>query len=106
MDNRKRVGVDEATALPSEVLAAIEGATFHPRPDGDDGAPRTVVQLCHLRGWIHGADDAKYLANAFPELTDAQIARACRYLATVVRRHINLMQTGGNSPRKNWVHEW
>ncbi|MEQ6614196.1 hypothetical protein ACRS57_03695 [Pseudomonas aeruginosa] len=103
---RKEGEVVESTALPAEVLAALDGASFHMRPAGEDGEPRTVVQPAGLSGWIHGDNDAQRLAKAFPELTEAQLQRACRYLASLVRNHLRMVENGGERERRNWVNSW
>ncbi|MGJ7514433.1 hypothetical protein ACSFE6_08855 [Pseudomonas baetica] len=103
---RKEGEAVESTALPAEVLAALEGCTFVQRPAGEDGTPRIVVQPAGLSGWIHGDSDTERLAKAFPELNEAQLQRACRYLASLVRNHLRMVENGGESKRRSWVNDW
>ncbi|EMB4117875.1 hypothetical protein IPC367_18965 [Pseudomonas aeruginosa] len=103
---RKEGEAVESTALPAEVLAALEGASFHQRQPGDDGEPRIVVQPAGLSGWVHGDNDAERLSRAFPELTEAQLQRACRYLASLVRNHSRMVDNGGETKRSSWVNRW
>ncbi|WP_338790730.1 hypothetical protein [Pseudomonas sp. AE27] len=103
---RKEGEVAEATALPAEVLAALDGASVYVRQPGEDGEPRVVVQPAGMKGWVHGDDNSERLSRMFPELTEAHLQRATRYLSSIVRNH--LRKTGGNGAkvRKNWVHSW
>lgn len=103
---RKEGEAVESTALPAEVLAALDGCTFVQRQPGEDGAPRIVVQPAGLSGWIHGDDDAEHLAKTFPELTKAQLQRASRYLASLVRNHLRMIENGGEPKRRSWVNNW
>lgn len=96
----------KTTELPAEVLAALEAATFHMRHPGEDGAPRVVIQPAGMRGWIHGELDADRLAAAYPELTDGQLERACRYLSSLVARHLRMVRNHSQAPGRNWVHDW
>lgn len=92
-----------AAALPAEVAAAIEGASVVFRPAGQDGEPRAVVQLPGLAGWMYGDEDAQRLRGAFPELNDAQLRRACRYLASRIAQ-----AAASDKPqrRAGWVNNW
>ncbi|WP_458370808.1 hypothetical protein [Pseudomonas fluorescens] len=96
----------ESTALSAEVLAALDGASFHVRHPGEDGVPRVVVQPAGMNGWVYGDDDGERLAKAFPELTEAQLERATRYLANLVRNHWRMAANNGSTRRKKWVHSW
>lgn len=96
----------ESTALPADVSAALEGATFHQRAPADDGMPRIVVQPAGMRGWMHGENDAEHLATAYPELTEAQLQRACRFLASLVKNHLRLVERESAPKRGNWVNSW
>jgi len=102
----KKVDGIRLSTLPGEVSAAIDGATFFRRSDDENGHARVIVQLHGLQGWLHGHNDEKRFANAFPELTDAQISRACRYLDAAVIRHTRATQGGGNSAAVGWVNDW
>ncbi|WP_017738205.1 hypothetical protein [Pseudomonas sp. CBZ-4] len=98
--------VAEATALPAEVLTALDGANVYVRQPGEDGDPRVVVQPAGMKGWVHGDEDSERLSRMFPELTETQLQRATRYLSSKVRNHLRM--TGNNSAKlqKNWVHSW
>lgn len=96
----------ESTALPADVLAALEGATFHQRAPGDDGMPRIVVQPAGMRGWLYGEKDDEQLAKAFPELTEAQLQRACRFLDSLVKNHLRLVERESQPKRGSWVNSW
>lgn len=76
------------------------------RQPGENGARRIVVQPAGLSGWIHGDHDAERLAKAFPELTEPQLQRACRYLSSLVRNHLRMIENGGDQKRKSWVNDW
>ncbi|MCY1371751.1 hypothetical protein D9M69_589090 [compost metagenome] len=65
-----------------------------------------MVQPAGLSGWIHGDSDVERLAKAFPELTEAQLQRACRYLASLVRNHLRMVENGGEPKRRSWVNDW
>jgi len=94
----------EHTALPADVMAALDGATFHSRHSNEGS--RVIVQPAGMRGWVHSAEaDAKALSSFFPELTEAQLARACRYIANLVRGHLRRLDDGGEQ-RKSWVNNW
>lgn len=96
----------ESTALPADVSAALEGATFHQRAPGDDGMPRIVVQPAGMRGWLYGEKDDEQLAKAFPELTEAQLHRACRFLDSLVKNHLRLVERESQPKRGSWVNNW
>ncbi len=99
----KKGGAVDAAPLPDEVAAALQGATFHSRNAGE--GPRVIVQPAGLAGWIHSAEaDAKALKSAFPELTEEQLARACRYLASLVQNHFRKFDRAERPT--NWVHNW
>ena len=98
--------VAEATALPAEVLAALDGASLYVRQPGEDGAPRIVVQPAGMNGWVHGDDDSERLSRMFPELTDAQLQRATRYLSSIARNHLRMIESGGTSKRNSWINSW
>lgn len=102
----KKVDGIRLSTLPDEVSAAIDGATFFRRSDDENGCARVIVQLRGLKGWLHGHNDEKHFANAFPDLTDAQISRACRYLDAAVIRHIRTTQSGSSSAGVSWVNDW
>lgn len=89
--------------LPAEVAAAIDGASVVFRPAGRDGEPRAVVQLPGLSGWMYGDDDARRLRAAFPELNEAQLRRACRYLSARVAQ-----SAAPDKPQRpaGWVGNW
>lgn len=92
--------------LPADVLAAIEGAFVFPRPDGDDGMPRTVVQPAGLRGWVHSDEaDDKAIRTAWPYLSDAQVGRAKRFIASTVAIHLRAGRTARRQ-RTSWIHSW
>lgn len=98
--------VAEATTLPAEVLAALDGASLYVRQPGEDGAPRVVVQPAGMNGWVYGDDDDERLSLMFPEMTEAQLQRATRYLSSMVRNHLRMAANNGAKHRKNWVHSW
>lgn len=102
----KEGDVAKATALPAEVLAALDGASVYVRQPGEDGAPRVVVQPAGMKGWVHGDEDSERLSRMFPELTEAQLQRAVRYLSSMVRNHLRTAANNGATRRKNWVHSW
>lgn len=98
--------VAQATTLPAEVLAVLDGASFYMRQPGEDGAPRVVVQPAGMKGWVHGDDDSERLSRMFPELTEAQLQRATRYLSSMARNHLRMAANNGATHRKKWVHSW
>lgn len=98
--------VAEATTLPAEVLAALDGASVYVRQPDENGDARVVVQPAGMKGWIHGGGDSERLSRMFPELTEAQLQRATRYLSSMVRNHLRMAANNGAPRRKNWVHSW
>lgn len=103
---RKEGEVAEATTLPAEVLAALDGASVYVRQPGENGDPRVVVQPAGMKGWVHGDEDSERLSLMFPEMTGAQLQRATRYLSSMVRNHLRMAANNGATHRKNWVHSW
>lgn len=98
--------VAEAITLPAEVLAVLDGASFYMRQPGEDGTPRVVVQPAGMNGWIYGDDDSERMSRMFPELTDAQLHRATRYLSSLARNHLRMIESSGTSKHKSWIHSW
>lgn len=104
---RRQAQAKPSSALPAEVLAALDGATVHARSPGEDGAPRVLFQPAGLRGWMHSQEaDSKALRKCFPELNDEQLRRACRYVASIVASHLRQTASGGRKRRRNWVHDY
>ncbi|WP_349568440.1 hypothetical protein [Azotobacter salinestris] len=96
---------EESTTLPPEVQAAIDGASFFVRPADD--FDRVVVQLAGWNGFIHDDEAARrFLQSAFPELAEAQLRRAVRYLASKVGNHLRQVAAGSKPTRRNWVNSW
>lgn len=92
------------TALPGEVLAAIEAANIFVRP-GDD-YERVIVQPAGYQGFLHDDEAARrFFMAAFPELTEGQLRRAIRYLASAVGRNLR-MRAAGVQTKRNWVTDW
>lgn len=95
-------GKQAAAGLPAELSAAIEGAAFYERGEGENG-PRIVVQLAGRNaGWIWGEDDAKHLRRTFPELDNDQLSRALKFIAA----RIAARPSGETSRRRSWAKDW
>ncbi|EIX1762579.1 hypothetical protein OP658_002902 [Cronobacter sakazakii] len=99
----KKVAAEQA-AIPAEVLAIIEGASLYTRP-GTDNQARVIVQAEGWSGFMFSEESAeRWLAKAFPELTEEQKTRAVNYLAALVRSHHRESQP--ERKRTNWVNRW
>lgn len=97
-----------ATELSDEVMAALEGCHIVLRPIGDEGTPRALVQVAgHPGGWIHSqAEDSRHLRSLFPGLSDAQVARAHRYIAAQVTRRVIASERRDVGRKTNYATEW
>lgn len=99
----KKVAAEQA-AIPADVLALIESAAMYSRP-GDENQPRIIVQPEGWSGFIFSPEAAgKWMAKAFPELTEEQQTRAANYLAALVRSHHRESQPVRK--RTNWMNRW
>jgi len=105
--SRKQHGEAVNSALPAEVLAALDGAAIYARQPGEDGAPRVIVQPVGFGGFIYDSQAAAdFVAAAFPELNDAQASRAARYIGSLVSRHLRQTEQDMAEPRRNWATNW
>lgn len=77
-------------ALPSEVLAALDGATITDRAQSEDGTQRVLVHIATAGAVFHHdpKTDAKRLRDAFG-LDEAQGERAARHLRNVIAARRN-----------------
>jgi len=95
--------------LPIEVLTAIEAAHIMHRTPSDDGSARIIVRMVGLGSWTHdGQATHERLAGAFPELSEAQLDRAYRYLVNRIVA-ANREKSGGRSRfgiRNSWATNW
>ena len=99
---------ETGTALPVDVLAAIEAAHVMVRSAGDeeDGA-RVVVRLPGQGSWIHDNHETRErLANGFPELSEGQLERAYRFLVSRVAKTLREVNSAAAPRRTSWVHNW
>lgn len=102
---RRPEAVEQSTAIPPNVEAALEAATFHMRPGGE--GDRVVVQIEGWRGFIHNPETcAKTLQAAFPELTEAQAQRGARFLASRVRLHARQVDAALQPEQAPWLHRY
>ncbi|MGE4337385.1 MAG: hypothetical protein AB7E55_15585 [Pigmentiphaga sp.] len=107
MISRKHDGEAVSSALPSEVLATLDGAALYARQPGEDGAPRIIVQPVGFGGFIYDrAAAADFVAAAFPELNDAQASRAARYIGSLVGSYLRQAEQDMTEPRRNWATNW
>lgn len=94
-------------ALPSDVRTVLEAARCTPR-EWDDFGPRVVVTLAGggLRGaWIHDTDTTMArIRRRWPELTDAQVKRACDVIEAKAMQAARLDKPQGR--RGGWVHDY
>jgi hypothetical protein len=92
-------------ALPDEVKTAIAGATVIDRGQGD--VADLIVMPAGFGGFRFSSEAARtWLQAAFPELTEAQIARAMRYLASHVKERQGRAeqdQLAGSTERTSWT---
>lgn len=101
---RKGEPAEQPAVLPADLLEAIEAATIYSRHDGE--ISRVIIQPAQMAGWIHSQEaDARALKTAWPELTDAQLVRASRFIASRIASHLRRMDDGGDQKR-NWVRNW
>ncbi|WP_052816807.1 hypothetical protein [Stutzerimonas stutzeri] len=104
---REQDGEAVSSALPSEVLAALDGAAIYARQPGEDGAPRVIVQPVGFGGFIYDRTAAAdFVAAAFPELNDAQASRATRYIGSLVGGYLRQAEHDMAEPRRNWATNW
>lgn len=105
----------EIDTLPADVQAAIEGAQIIVRPGNDAdgaGAERIFVQWpgVKVHAWLYSIETAaESLAKVYPDLNEAQLKRACRAVAGVVKSQLRESSPYGQDrqPRKtNWVTNW
>ena len=96
------------STLPADVQIALESVSILVRPSNDDeGAPRIFVNWMGTGSFLYADDKpAQAVAKAFPELNDAQIKRACRALAGLVKKYMAEPSPHNEQPRRNWVMEW
>lgn len=92
--------------LPSELVAAIESASFVERSEDEEGrrfatfAPGLGGCFIYDRGVLETR-----IRNRFPHLSDRMVDRACTYM----HNHFNLFlrqQKHVERERKSWVHGW
>lgn len=106
--SRKQHAVN--SALPAEVLAALDGAAIYARQPGEDGAPRVIVQPVGFGGFIYDSQAAAdFVAAAFPELNDAQASRAARYIGSLVSSYLRQAEQDMTELRRagrNWATNW
>lgn len=92
----------DPTALPADLELALQCATVVLRAAGPEDGVRAVVQL-DAGGVGFMSDDARAaLLRRWPGLTDAQLQRATRAVANLVRRAAS--QTGRE--RARWATSW
>ncbi|MEX5449692.1 hypothetical protein [Stutzerimonas stutzeri] len=104
---REQDGEAVSSALPSEVLAALDGAAIYARQPGEDGAPRVIVQPVGFGGFIYDhTAAADFVAAAFPELNVAQASRAARYIGSLVSSYLRQTEQDMAEPRRNWATNW
>lgn len=102
---REQDGEAVSSALPSEVLAALDGAAIYARQPGE--APRVIVQPVGFGGFIYDRTTAAdFVAAAFPELNDAQASRAARYIGSLVSSYLRQTEQDMAEPRRNWATNW
>jgi hypothetical protein len=92
-------------ALPDEVKAAIVGSTIIDRGQGD--MADLIVMASGFGGFRFSTEAARaWLQAAFPELTEAQIARGLRYLASHVKERQSRAeqdQLAASTERTSWT---
>ncbi|WP_313038241.1 hypothetical protein [Stutzerimonas nitrititolerans] len=104
---RKQDGEAVSSALPVEVLAALDGAAIYARQPGEDDAPRVIVQPVGFGGFIYDSQAAaNFVEAAFPELNDAQTRRAVRYIGGLVGSFLRQAEQDMTEPRRNWATNW
>lgn len=98
----KTVGSARGTsALPNDVALCLETASVVPRHFKEEG-PRAVIQI-DSGAWVHSQEETRsQLLRRWPDLSDAQIKRAVRYVNAMVRR----IAPGPESERRGWVRNW
>jgi hypothetical protein len=99
--------------LPEAVMAVIDTASIHVRPDtGDDaGADTAIVQLPGWSGFKFSPEAAANVAaRAWPELSEIAVGQAVRRLAGLVaarrRQHAQdraAMQRGLDADTRPWM---
>ena len=105
MISRKQHGEAVNSALPAEVLAALDGAAIYARQPGEE--PRVIVQPVGFGGFIYDSQAAAdFVAAAFPELNDAQASRAARYIGSLVSSYLRQTEQDMAEPRRNWATNW
>lgn len=95
--------------LPVDVLAVIDGAGIVVRSSiSDDGLPNVIFQPADTRGWMQSPEeDERRLKSLFPDLDEAQVQRAKRFIASRVRNHFRQMaQANSGKKRSSWLTDY
>ena len=95
--------------LPVDVLAVIDGAGIVVRSSiSDDGLPNVIFQPADTRGWMQSPEeDERRLKSLFPDLDEAQVQRAKRFIASRVRSHLRQMaQANSGKKRSSWLTDY
>lgn len=95
--------------LPVDVLAVIDGAGIVVRSSiSDDGLPNVIFQPADTRGWMQSPEeDERRLKSLFPDLDEAQVRRAKRFIASRVRNHFRQMaQANSGQMRCSWLTDY
>lgn len=96
--------LSEASALPTEVIDALESASFLTRStQDDDGLPRVLVGLPGRR--FYADNLVKNVAEQWPELNAAQQRRACRWLSARVAIHLRAGIEASQERPQRW-RDW
>lgn len=76
---RKKKPAPEASELPADVLAIIEGLSVVARSEDDEGNARVLVQVAGnaALAWYHSkSESSRMISVLFPALNSSQIYRA------------------------------
>lgn len=92
----------DPTALPPDLELALQSASVILRASGPDDGMRAVIQLDAAGVGFMAHDARAQLLRRWPGLTDAQLQRALRAVANLVRRAAS--QTGRE--RARWATSW
>lgn len=103
---RKPTAAPPSDELPAEAATVIAGATFVDRGADDEGNPRLLVMTAHgtFRYSFDGARD--WLRQAFPSLTEAQLARALKLLASRVTEFKHTVNASAVRPQRSTWRDW
>lgn len=100
---------NQATHLPPDVESVIDSITVNIREHGDPELGNESRVL--VFGLVGGPFEGNYqsikrrIERVFPELNDAQVARAVRWVQSEITNQLRVTRPTERK-RSGWVHNW